>query len=239
MYRNLKARTLLVAAVATLALATGASAKQNFLGGLHFNAGFPQGDFKKEINKNAYGIGGQFFFAPESNPLAIGLEAGFMNYGNETRKERFSLTIPDVTVDVTTSNNLVQGLLVGRIRVPKGPIRPYGDVLIGFTYLWTETKIKSNGTTGEDVASSTNKDDAVFVYGGGGGIMFPVFTSKPDAKDHFQILLDAGLRYLVGGKAEYLKKGAVIRHDSGVVTYDVSKSKTDMLRLHVGVMVNF
>ena len=230
--------TLLLAVCATLVMAGAASADRNFIAGLHFNAGFPQGDFKKEINKNAYGIGGQFFFAPQKSPLAIGAELGFLNYGNETRTEPFSTTIPDVTVDVTTSNNIVQAFLVGRVHLPDGPIRPYADALVGFNYLWTETKIKSNGSGSEDVASSTNKDDAVFAYGGGGGVMVPVYTSKPTGNHPFQILLDAGLRYVVGGKAEYLKKGSIARVD-GTVTYDISKSKTDMLRLHIGCIFRF
>ena len=37
----------------------------------------------------------------------IGADLAFMIYGSETRQEPFSLTIPDVTVEVETSNNIV------------------------------------------------------------------------------------------------------------------------------------
>lgn len=223
---------------AMLVTAGGASAAQNFAGGLHFNAGFPQGDFKDQIDRNAYGIGGQIFYTPEKSPFGLGLEFGWMNYGNESRREPFSTTIPDVTVDVETSNNLVQGLLIFRGRVPGGPIRPYGDALIGFNYLFTETSIKDTDGS-EDIASTTNQDDAVFAYGFGGGVMVPVYSSPTgEGGRPITIMLDAGLRYILGGEAQYLKKGSIAR-ENGEVTYDLIESKTDMMRLHVGVMVAF
>ena len=88
------------------------SAQMDFSGSLHFAAGFPRGDFKDNIERNAYGVDGQAFYAPEESPFAIGLELAYMNYGNESRREPFSTTIPDVTVNVETSNNIIQGFIV-------------------------------------------------------------------------------------------------------------------------------
>ena len=230
--------TVLIMALATIAvLAPFASAQTNFAGGLYFNAGFPQGDFKDQIDRNAYGLSGQFFYAPSKSPLAIGLEIGWMNYGNETRREPFSTTIPDVQVEVKTSNNIAQFFFVLRGQTPTGPIRLYGDALVGLNYLFTETKISDIGD-GEKVASSTNQDDAVFAYGFGGGLQVPVYSGLIKNKKPLVILIDAGLRYIWGGEAEYLKEGSIRRED-GVVTYDLIKSNTDMMRLHVGVMARF
>ncbi len=216
------------------------AAETNFLGGIHFNSGFPLGEMKDQIDRNAYGIGGQIFFAPSKSPLAIGIELGYMNYGNESRREPFSTTIPDVTVNVETSNNIVQAFLVLRGQMPQGPIQLYGDAIVGLNYLFTETKITDSDLPGEEVASSTNSDDAAFAYGFGGGIMVPVFTRKLQNEDGapIQVLLDAGVRYVMGNEAEYLKKGSIRRID-GAVIYDPVRSKTDMMRLHVGVMVRF
>jgi len=214
------------------------SAQTNFAGGLHFNAGFPQGDFKDQIDRNAYGIGGQFFFSPRKSPLALGLELGWMNYGNESRREPFSTTIPDVTVEVTTSNNIVQGFFILRGQMPTGPIRLYGDGLIGFNYLFTETKISDSDEPSEDIVSTTNQDDAVFAYGLGGGVMVPVYTKPAEKGKPIEVLIDGGLRYVLGGEAQYLKEGS-IKRDGGQVTFDLIESKTEMLRLHIGVMVRF
>jgi len=229
--------TLAIALVATALMAPLASAQTNFAGGLYFNAGFPTGDFKDQIDRNAYGLSGQIFYSPGKSPLAIGLELGWMNYGNETRREPFSTTIPDVTVEVTTSNNIVQGFFVLRGQMPSGPIRLYGDAIVGLNYLFTETKIK-DVDGGEAVASSTNQDDAVFAYGFGGGLQVPLYSRPARQGKPFVILIDGGLRYVFGGEAEYLKEGSIWR-ENGSVTYDVIKSKTDMLRLHVGVAVRF
>jgi hypothetical protein len=236
MNRLSRLQILTLAAVMLAMLPTMTFAQTKFAGGLHFAAGFPQGDFKDQLDRNAYGISGQIFYSPQKSPLALGLELSYMNYGNEKRREPFSTTIPDVTVEVSTSNNLVQGFLILRGQMPKGPIRLYGDVLVGLNYLFTETSI-SDPDEGEDIASTTNQDDAVFAYGAGGGVLAQVYGSKPERRP-LQVLLDCGLRYVMGGEAEYLKKGS-IRREEGVVTYDLIKSETNMIRLHVGVMVRF
>ena len=231
--------TLIAIAVAIIMVPGDSNAQTNFMGGIHFNGGYPQGDMKDQIDRNAYGIGGQIFYAPHKSPLAIGFEFGYMNYGSESRKEPFSTTIPDVTVDVQTTNNIVQGFLVLRGQMPEGPIQLYGDALIGFNYLFTETKITDDGSS-EEVASTTNRDDAAFAYGVGGGLMVPVFTRKGGAREGhpLQVLIDGGVRYVFGDEAEYLKEGS-IRRENGAVIYDPIKSKTDMMRLHIGVMVRF
>jgi len=160
------------------------------------------------------------------------------NYGNESRREPFSTTIPDVTVEVTTSNNIVQGFFILRGQMPTGPIRLYGDGLIGFNYLFTETKISDSDEPSEDIVSTTNQDDAVFAYGLGGGVMVPVYTKPAEKGKPIEVLIDGGLRYVLGGEAQYLKEGS-IKRDGGQVTFDLIESKTEMLRLHIGVMVRF
>ena len=238
MLRNVLLKGLTLAILAIIISSASVSAQTNFMGGLHFNAGFPQGDFKEQLDRNAFGAGAQFFYSPSRSPFAIGVELGVKNYGNESRREPFSTTIPDVTVKVETSNNMVDGFLIFRGQVPNGPIRPYVDGLVGFNYLFTETKI-SDASDGDQVAKSTNQDDAVFAYGAGGGLMVQIYDGgKEEGKKPFQILLDAGMRYVIGGEAQYLKEGS-IRREGGSVTYDLIESKTDMLRLHVGIVGRF
>lgn len=218
-----------------------ASAGTNFLGALHFDVGVPQGDLDDQLDRNGYGIGGQIFFAPSVSPLAIGLDLAWMNVGRETRREAFSTTIPDVTVDVERMNNIVQAFVVLRAQMPEGPVRLYGDGLIGFNYLFTETSIKDTDDAVGNIASTTNREDTAFAYGVGGGVMVPVHTrTEPvgGGAHPFQVLLDAGARYLRGDKAEYLKEGSV-RISNGNVTFDSVESRTDIVRAHVGVAVRF
>ena len=203
--------------------------------GINFILAFPQGEFKENIDRLGYGIGGEFMFLTPKpgSPFGIGLNVGFINYGSETRREPFSLTIPDVTVDVSRSNNLLNFHLMFRVAPHAGKLRPYLEGLIGGAYLFTETTIKSEGN--EEVASSTNFDDFAWNYGAGAGLMFEVYRNENDGTSFF---IDLKARYLLGTEAEYLKEGSVVV-ENGQVTYEVSKSKTDLLTVQLGVIYFF
>jgi len=204
--------------------------------GLNFTLAFPQGEFKDNVDRAGFGGGLQFlFFDPQPGlPVSFGLDLGYINYGSESRREPFSSTIPDVTVDVDRSNNLVNFHLLFQIIPHTGKFRPYAEGLFGGSYLFTETSIKSRGV--EEVASSTNFDDFAWSYGAGGG--FIILLTENVGDDIGSLYLDLKARYLFGSEAEYLKEGSVII-ENGRVTYDVSKSKTNLLQIHLGVVAYF
>lgn len=168
--------------------------------------------------------------------MPIGINVGFLNYGSESRLEPFSSTIPDVTVNVDRSNNIINFHLLLQIAPQTGIIRPYFETLFGGSYIFTETSIKSRGT--EEVASSTNFDDIAWSYGAGGGLLFQVHSSDNPDDDVSSVFIDLKARYLFGSEADYLKEGSV-KINNGNVTYDVSKSKTDLLTAHIGVVIYF
>jgi len=217
-----------------------ALAGTSFLAGLHFNGGLPQDALEAELDRDAYGIGAQFFYAPTESPFAIGVDVSWMNYGWMSRKEPFSSTIPDVTVDVETMNNVVQAFFVLRGQVPRGPIQLYGDLLFGLNYLYTETSIQDEDGPFDEVASSTNHDDAALAYGFGGGVMVPFFTrdAGPGDGHPFQLALDLGARYVHGDEAEYLTEDSR-RETDGRVVFDPVETRTDLVRYHVGVTARF
>lgn len=231
--------SLAAIACATL-LPVSALAGTNFLAGVHFNGGLPQDALEETLDRDAYGIGAQFFYAPSSSPLAVGLDVSWMNHGWVSRKEPFSSTIPDVTVDVETMNNIVQAFFVLRGQVPRGPIQIYGDALVGLNYLYTETSIQDEDGPFDEVASSTNHDDVAFAYGFGGGVMVPVFTRDTGSVDGdpFEIALDLGARYVHGSEAEYLTEGSR-REVDGRVIFEPVETRTDLVRYHVGVTARF
>ncbi|HDL19501.1 MAG TPA: hypothetical protein ENH29_10635 [Bacteroidetes bacterium] len=219
------------------------AAAQNFQGGLNLMLGVPQGEFSDNVDNPGFGIGGMFGVSIPHSPLMVGGDLGFLIYGSETRKEPFSTTIPDVTVNVETSNNIAMGHLLLRLQAPVGAIRPYMDGLIGFNYLFTETKIKDEDYNDDEIASSTNFDDAAFSYGAGGGLQIRVYNGrykkpKEGEKNLTGVFIDFRVRYLVGGKAEYLKEGSIAR-ENGRVTHDVTQSKTDLLTYQLGVVFTF
>ena len=201
--------------------------------GGYFTITMPQGEFDEKVEKNGYGLTGQALFSAPGSFIAFGGSFGGVIYGRETRREPFSLTIPDVTVEVETNNYILLGHLVLRLQPPAGPFRPYAEGVLGFSYLFTQTTIESRE---ENIASDTNFDDGVFSYGGGGGIMVMIYdggTTKP-----VSVYVDGGVRYLKGGKARYLQEGSIRRVD-GQVLYEIDESETDMLVVHIGVTVSF
>jgi hypothetical protein len=199
----------------------------------YFTIALPQGEFDETVENNGFGFTGQALFSVPGSPVSIGGSFGGVIYGRETREEPFSMTIPDVTVDVETNNYILLGHAVLRIQPPAGPFRPYAEGVIGFHYLFTQTSIKNRD---EDIASDTNFDDGVLSYGGGGGIMFQVYDGG--SAKRVSVYIDAGARYLKGGKAQYLKEGSIRRED-GRVLYDVEESETDLLAIHIGATVQF
>ena len=65
--------------------------------------------------------------------------------------------------------------------------------------------------------------------------MFEVYRNENDGTSFF---IDLKARYLLGTEAEYLKEGSVVV-ENGQVTYEVSKSKTDLLTVQFGVIYFF
>ncbi len=200
--------------------------------------GFPQGEFKQNLDRPGFGLSAEIlFFNPrEGLPFGFGLDIGYLNYGNESRQEPFSPTIPDVVVDVDRSNNLVNFHLLFQIAPPSGDVRPYAELLFGGSYLFTETSINSRGN--EEVASNTNFDDFAWNYGVGGGLLIRLYSPDEQEGNFEALFLDLKVRYLLGTEAEYLKEGSVII-ENGNVYYDSSKSKTDLLITQLGVMFYF
>jgi len=205
---------------------------------LGLSLGFPEGDFKDNVKRTGFGITGNFniFDSKPGLPFCFGINVGYMNYGNENRREYFSSTIPDVYVDVDRSNNIVNFNVLFQVMPYKGNVRPYLEGLFGGSYLFTETKITSVNSN-DEIASSTNLYDFAWNYGGGAGLLVNLI-SEPTMPNIGQMFLDIKVRYLFGTEAKYLKPGSVtISH--GRAYYDISKSKTDLITFTVGVTAHF
>jgi opacity protein-like surface antigen len=222
----------------TVGVLSSMASAQDWQGGLNFQLGFPTGEYRDQINTTAAGIAGDFLYSPYNSPFGIGVSLGWFQVGREEREEPFSTAIPDVTVDVKTEHGLAQFMILARVQPKRGPILPYADALIGLNYLYTKTTIE-NASNGEEVASTTNSDDNTFAYGFGGGSLIRVYdgTNKAGGKP-VKVYVDLNFRYTLGGEADYLKEGS-IRRDSGVVTYDFTRSRTDISTAHLGVAVIF
>lgn len=206
-------------------------------GGLYFSLAFPMGEFSDNVKKTGIGLNGEFFFlTPKINlPVGMGVNLGYYLYGIERRSEPWSLTIPDVRVDIERTNNLANFHLVFLIAPEFGRFRPYAEGLFGGNYFFTKSSVKSRYNE-EVIAEDVNFDDWAWSYGVGGGLTY-LLSGDPNDNSN-SIFLDLKVRYLFGSEAEYLKEGS-IQIVNGNLLYDVSKSKTDLLSAHLGVRIYF
>lgn len=213
-----------------------ASAQYAGEGGISLIIGVPQGSFAQTVD--GPGIGLSFFAGASArrSPILVGADLGFLIYGYERRREPWSYSIPDVGVDVVTSNNIFLGHLLVRLRPPSGPIRPYVDGLIGMKYLFTTTEIRDDWYYDDVLATSTNFDDAAPSWGVGGGI--DVQITRGRGRGRGSLMFHAGVRYLFGGQADYLLEGS-IRRDYGRVSYDVFRSETNLMINEFGLVLRF
>ncbi len=224
---------------AALLVITTQSFAQNFRGGINFTYGVPKGQFGSLVDSKGFGLSGDIGYLVPGSPLTVGLALGYLQYGSEERRTSFSTTVPDVTVNVSTTNSIALAHLLLRLQPDAGTVRPYADGLVGLHYLFTTTTVKNRGGFDEEIASSNNLGDVAFSYGGGGGLMVQVYDApEQDGSGIKQVLVDVGARYLVGGEAEYLKEGS-IKRENGTARYSALRSKTDLMTFHLGVSVVF
>lgn len=206
---------------------------QQLQAGIDFTTVVPRGSFEDNITNNGYGIGGHFLVGLGRSPFFAGIDAGFVTYGSEKHREPLSPTIPEVELEVQTTNNIALTHFLLRAQPRSGAVRPYADGLIGFKYLFTKTTIRDDFDD-EELASTTNMSDLTFSYGFGGGLQ----VRLADIGRSGQIMLDGKVRYLRGSEARYLREGS-IRRENGGVFFDVQSSRTDVITVQVGITFQF
>lgn len=215
-------------------------AQRPFQASANFSLGFPQNEFKDNVDRIGLSGIGHFSYNFPRSPFSIGISFGVLVYGSETREEPFSTTIPDVMVDVTTTNMIYMCHLLFRVQPMAGRLRPYLDGFIGFNYLTTDTRIKSQKYISDRRIASTNIiNDIAYSYGAGGGLMIQAYSKRGSKKGRpFAVYIDLGVRYLKGGRAEYMREGSIRLEDDRFI-YDYSKSTTDLIIGHIGVSFAF
>ena len=233
-------RVPLIALAAWCALNVPVALAQKFDIGMDFLTGLPQNEFRDKTREVGYGVSGHIGYYIGDTPVMVGADIGYLKYGTEKRREPLSVTIPDIDVEVKTTNNILMLHGFARLQPRRGPIRPYFEGLWGFKYLFTRTSITDDWND-EPIASSTNFDDLVGSRGLGAGMDIMLWNGNRPQSAHgaFDISLNLSARYLWGSKADYLKKGSIILNNDGSLAYLAYRSKTDMLTPQFGLRVRF
>ena len=206
-----------------------------FAVGVYGTGAGPQGDFGDVIDDAMPGIDVQGRYLIPETPFSIGLEAGYLHYGNEHRNAAISETIPDVRVRVNRNNQILRAGLVLRYEQPFGKVTPHVEGMVGLNHLWTSTNVDDRYTLIPSVTSTTLRDTA-FAGGVGGGLMVDIYR---DDDEGYSVAVDTAIRYTSGGEATYLTKGDVTIDDQNVVHLNRHTTRTDLMDVRIGVVVRF
>lgn len=233
--------------------------------GIQLTGGFPMNEFKE--NSDAVGFGGNInlmfpFF--KKSPLFLGFDLGYQMYGYRSNTQSVNAQIVangqvissiPMNFKITNTNNLLNGHLILRLKIPLPIVQPYIDGMIGFKNLYTRTTIENvtnnynnynyntNTTNNNIINSRTNLTDWASSYGYGGGFMFKIGSG---------VALDLRCVYLLGSEARYFDKSSTSTWDirfqqgtgnniepiSSTNTLSMKKSKTDMLFVSMGLTIN-
>ena len=189
----------------------------------------PKGELAENIG-NGFGADGYGLLKlDKAGYLSLRADVGGSQYGSEELPTSFAYG-GRVGYRVETTNSIFWGAFGTQLMVPVGRIRPYGNAAIGVMDFSTNSSVKGTGAyEGETFASTENQSDNSHTWIFGGGLYFP-FTG------HLSMLaIDVGGKYFTGGRATYLREGAIHDNPDGTITLDPSHSRTDQVVWHVGV----
>jgi hypothetical protein len=210
----------------------GESGPYRLQAGGHLALAFPQGQFDQFVDLG-YGLGGWIALnLDREGVFAIKLDGNFLIYGHETRTRPLSPTVPFVTVDVSTSNNIYAMGIGPLITLGHGAIRPFVQGTVGFSYFATESSVKGSNNS-ESFAESTNFDDFTFAWTAGGGLRIQV------SRGRHPLFIDLATDYHRNGQASYLREGSITDDGNGGLIIRPIQSQTNLLLVRVGISGSF
>jgi hypothetical protein len=156
---------------------------------------------------------------------------GFLVYGHERRPVCFPVPVGcRIELDLTTTNTVLYGGLGPEVAFGDGPVEPYVNASLGFTYFATTSSVGGSREY-EDFASTTNFDDAVFAWRAGGGVRVRVSHGRAP------VSLDLGVERHENGVADFLTKGDIQDNPDGSITLFPNRSEANMVTVRLGVSV--
>jgi hypothetical protein len=173
-------------------LASGQSGPPRRVGGITAGGLFPTGDFKRHIDKIAWGASVFSGWRIGHAPVLYGFEIAGHFYGVSLFSSRDD-----------SYNTVVQALSFLRLQPRTGSVITYVEVLAGFNYLSTETYYTVNFL--DDTV--TEIEDVTVAAGAGAGLCIRLRQGDmiPDRERH-PAYLEFKVRYMAGGHADYLRE---------------------------------
>ena len=220
-----------------LLLVTPAAALAQHRAGIAFALSTPRGEFDRNTD-TGYGLTAWYRY-PLGSALSIGANGGFQTYGSSERRVPLSTTIPDILVDVETTNSTahLQGAL--ELEAPAGGFKPYALLTGGFGFFQTTTSLK-DAETDQTIISDTNQSDWNWLWGAGGGLRFQIHEVQRLQRAPARLYLDLGATWQRGDEVEYLREGSLIT-DDGEVDIDrrLVRSEIEFVMYRLGIHFEF
>lgn len=191
----------------------------------------PLGDMARNIGFG-YGLDGAYLLRLDrAGVFSLRADVAIAQYGDESKRVPLSNTIGDrIQVDVVTNNNLAVAAFGPQIARPNGTIRPYLNGGIGAQFFFTDSHVRGANDS-FDFANTTNQHDWTPVWVAGAGVTVPLYQRR------VRVLLDAGVQYLNGGHARYLRPGSIQDFPDGHIEITPIESDTHMALVHLGVRI--
>ena len=191
----------------------------------------PAGQFSDNIG---FGYGGNAAYAfslDRRGILSLRADVGFIDYGNESKHVPLSPTIGGrIQVKVSTDNYIVPISIGPQLTWPTGSVRPYVNAGFGGQFFFTQSSIdNTNGSSSN--FSTTNQHDQTHAWVAGGGVYIPIHSNRVN------MMLDAGVQYFTGGRAQYLRPGSIVDLPNSQIQVNPLESDTHMVVVRLGVRV--
>ena len=226
---------------------------QYFGANFQIGAALPKGELEAQEVPNAFAIDFNLKYYFQDH-VAVGINFGGSRYGFSQRGIPFNQWT-NVGLIEETKNNMYYGNLFIKLIPFNGPIKIFGEGLIGLKNLTTTTKLFSESNNCDnpetdidecEIASTTDATDNAFAYGVGGGLdVYLTEFYNEETQSNSKLSLIISSKYLWGGEVQYLKEGGINVEpdpdgvDFPTVEYDWNQSKTDVLHFKIGLQLTF
>lgn len=202
----------------------------------NINLAVPRGEFKNLAPRGAFfGIGGGFYSQVSNLPIDLGASFHYFWMGRES--ETFEMNDPVFglyDVNSRVSSAMMPVHIHGRIsflRTLNDFFFPYVEVLGGFRIFNTRSVIDVEIPGEENPEQETdNNTSFTWSYGYGGGASFKLTTN---------VLLDARVVRMPGGRARYLDPESVRFNSNQEPVFSRTRSKTDAMVYQLGLKLKF
>jgi len=151
-----------------------------------------------------------------------------VDYGHEAKHVPLSPTIDRINVKIRTTNYLSQLTVGPQFTWPSGLIRPYVNAGIGGQVFFTESNVEGLDSQDNSDLSTTNQSDWTSVWTLGTGVYVPVSRG---------ISIDAGVQFVHGGRAQYLKPGSIQDLGSQIQITPLESPDTRLAVVRLGIRI--